>query len=99
MIKCDPKYISLICDGRVDAMRRGDFVWNRDLKGWVDVTRPKRECLTDRYRLSYYGMEDHTGEPYVWHDCPYCGSALPNPTGPFLREANPKMGQPDEGAE
>lgn len=95
-ITCDPKYISLICDGRVDAMRRKAFVWNHELMGWVDLTAPPR-ISTDRAK--YYNG-DHTGEPYIWKDCPFCGHELPNPSNLYLREGkNPLLGQCDEGAE
>jgi hypothetical protein len=44
--------------------------------GWVFPHDPPR-VATDAWRSKYHGTANHTGEPYVWRECPFCGHALP----------------------
>jgi hypothetical protein len=62
------------CDARGEAMRRGDFL--PLTAGWVFPHDPPR-VATDAWRSKYHGTANHTGEPYVWRECPFCGHALP----------------------
>lgn len=63
------------CDERTSAHLRGEFQWSYTRNSWYfpDVTRQQT------WRARYYneGTADHTGEPYEYFDCPWCGNVLP----------------------
>lgn len=66
------------CAKRQAAQASGEFVFLPHARAWVftDEEAPKR-ALT--WRARYYlpaGERDHTGEPYQWETCPFCGLDL-----------------------
>lgn len=63
-----------ICLERLVAVGRGDFFCLAEKGGWAFVDGPFRS-RTMRGVLNE--TEDHTGEPYLYHACPFCGAVLP----------------------
>jgi hypothetical protein len=81
-LKCHPYRADHVCRGRFDAVMRGAFGWDEDLKGFVcnDLlvrTRSEAKDNDSRWRRIFYEVEDHTGEPWTLERCPYCGFPLP----------------------
>ena len=56
----------------------GLFLPAKTLGGWVWIDAPLRH-LTFLARFYNEGTPDHTGEPFVFVDCPFCGGVLPVP--------------------
>lgn len=79
------------CDDRHFARFRGEFVFMERWAGWVFVEGPTRRmspaakyfALIDRSQFDHH---DHTGEPFVWLTCPWCGGDLPpqDSVNPYL---------------
>lgn len=78
------------CDERYIARAAGEFVYMEQWRGWV-FPNDKPRWASNGWRSSYYGTDDHSGEPTIWLDCPFCGGELP-PQDSF----NPYLGT--EGA-
>ena len=59
------------------AQASGEFVFLPHAQAWVFTGEdaPTRQ-LTWRARYYLDGQPDHTGDPYHWHDCPFCGAPL-----------------------
>ena len=60
-------------------MVHNEFGPARSLGGWVFKDGPYR---TLTWRAVYYSdgrTPDHTGQPYVWVSCPWCGRDLAPP--------------------
>ncbi|MGK2935210.1 MAG: hypothetical protein ACSLFE_08210 [Gemmatimonadaceae bacterium] len=80
---CSETELDVICRPRANAMRRGDFRWDRRLRAWIDRMRPVR-AMSNRTRYFLYSERrdlnhpDHSGEPIQIWDCPWCGVALPS---------------------
>jgi hypothetical protein len=72
------------CWARYKAQLRGDFV--RALEGWRFTAGPVRR-MSAKARYYAFGErrefphQDHTGEPYYWTTCPFCGGDLPGFAG------------------
>lgn len=67
-----------ICMDRVNATREGQFVWMPYWDGWIFTGDPLRKWIGAAiYYAGERGVTNHTGEPVVWHDCPFCGGELP----------------------
>ena len=64
------------CDRRYDAMRRGQFVLDQQSGAWYFPDDPPRR-VRDSFRLAFYGIESHDGEPFRYSVCPFCGGDLP----------------------
>lgn len=66
------------CKGRLIAMQVGAFVYSHDApKGWIFVEGAAREWLGQaKWSAVVYGTPDHTGEPFTWSTCPWCGRDL-----------------------
>jgi hypothetical protein len=62
------------CDRRIAAMNEHTFLWSWELQGWFFPEDAKRRNTP---MARYYSGKDHRDEPYVWHDCPFCGRELP----------------------
>jgi hypothetical protein len=67
------------CRERRDAFKDGWFIYAPDRDGWIFTDGPIRE----RTRAALYygperGVDDHSGEPFVWQCCPFCGEDLPD---------------------
>ena len=75
------------CKDRYHAMCCGEFLWSEIVGGWMFVDAPVR---TMSWRTRYLANErghipdDHTGEPYRWYDCPWCGRELPQRIKPEI---------------
>lgn len=68
------------CEERIAAQKDGWFVYVYDRDGWVFTDGPMRRMSTlAAYYASERGVENHTGEPFVWHCCCFCGLDLPTP--------------------
>ena len=66
--RCFPCYI---------ARLKGDLLYSERWGGWIFPADKPRHA-SDLFKLSYYSIEDHTDEPYVWtHNCPFCGKDFP----------------------
>ena len=67
-----------LCAKRLAAQAQGEFVFLPHAKAWVFTGEDvPRRALT--WRARYYlkdGEPDHTGEPYHWTCCPFCGGEL-----------------------
>lgn len=81
--RCSSTEPDVICRPRANAMRRGDFRWDRKLRAWIDRVRPLRK-MSPRTKYFVYSErrdnahEDHSGEPVQIWDCPWCGVELPS---------------------
>jgi hypothetical protein len=70
------------CPERLWAVVEGSFGPAKSLGGWVFREGPWRRLDdTAKWRAVYYGQDqpDHTGEPYVFTQCPWCGKDLAPP--------------------
>jgi hypothetical protein len=77
---------ALVCDcaERHAAERRGEFLYLAFVHGWVFDGGPFRTMTpAGRYFRFERDVEDHTGEPYSWVTCPFCGFDLPMPLFPI----------------
>lgn len=67
------------CTKRLTVQAAGEFVYEPHHRAWVFTGEDApRRALSWRARYYLEDGEDHTGEPYRWHCCPFCGSSLPN---------------------
>lgn len=66
------------CPERMRAMQVGEFVYSHDAPvGWIFVEHGVREWIGNaRWTAGVYGTADHTGEPFTWSCCPFCGREL-----------------------
>jgi hypothetical protein len=72
------------CAERHDATKAALFFFWSDGGGWVFVDGPMRQLTRGaRYWKDERPIEDHTGEMFVWHCCPFCGLDLPQPIKPL----------------
>ena len=71
------------CPHRHAAQKLGQFFYMALFKGWVFDDGPFRAMSESaRYFRFERDLEDHTGEPFVYHTCPWCGCDLPSPIVP-----------------
>lgn len=62
------------CETRQAAQRTGFFEYSAALRGWIFPDDARRVSFArERWRGQ---TPDHTGEPWVWHSCPFCGGDL-----------------------
>jgi hypothetical protein len=68
------------CRSRRKAQQRGEFLYDEARGAWVfpDVTR----TLSPRARFFEAKVADHTGEPFTWDICPFCGLDFPTRRSP-----------------
>jgi hypothetical protein len=66
------------CDERLLAVIEETFLPAKTLGGWVWTELPLRQ-QTFRARFFHEDVANHSGEPVVLVDCPWCGGALPPP--------------------
>lgn len=64
------------CDARRAAVLEETFLPSKTLGGWVWLDVPLR-FMSWQVRYRHEGAPDHTGEPIVFVDCPWCGGSLP----------------------
>ncbi len=85
------------CQARWTAMEAGEFIYLEAFPGWVFTEAPLRGPiggLSSRNFAIARGVEDFSGEPFVWQCCPFCGHDLPMPvreddaTGGFDENTN-----------
>lgn len=68
------------CKVRYAARQRGEFVYLADYEGWAFTDGPLRwRDARSQYYAAERGVEDHSGEPFIWHCCFHCGRDLPIP--------------------
>ena len=87
------------CPAREEAMASQTFRRSAAFGGWVLYDVPTRSmsksarywAFVDR---SEYSHHDHTGEPFVWECCPFCGLDLPIVEG----EDRPRPTSQSDGA-
>ena len=58
------------CVARVLTEAAGQFVLARPFGGYVFPQGKTRRCVKP------WAVEDHTGDPYVFVTCPWCGKDL-----------------------
>lgn len=63
------------CPTRQQAQQTGAFVYSAEHDGWIFPDLPARK--TKRPWLT----ENHTGDPYVYVTCPWCGRDLGDSPG------------------
>lgn len=69
------------CEDRERASESDGFQFIASLDGWCFTDGPRRRMtLTAQSFAVTRGIENHTGEPFVWTCCPFCGGELPRPT-------------------
>lgn len=73
--RCHPSVATASCNGRREAVKRGEMFWDWSFGGWVSIMNPLR---TATWEAVYRTDQNHNNEPYVLEICPYCGSALPD---------------------
>lgn len=70
------------CDRRRQAQASGELIYWEVARGWVFTDLPKRQmdarakyyAFIDR---SEYDHDDHSGEPFVFELCVFCGHEMP----------------------
>lgn len=68
------------CLDRERAMEADSFQYISAYDGWCFLDGPRRRMSSIALSLAATrGVDNHSGEPFVWHDCPFCGGELPNP--------------------
>lgn len=68
------------CEERAFAEDVGNFLYLPNRDGWVFSDGPMRRMTSmAAFLASTRGGDDHTGEPYVFQACPWCGADLPRP--------------------
>jgi hypothetical protein len=72
-IPCHPP-----CEGRLRAVIEERFLPAKSLGGWVWLDAPLRQ-MNWRVKYMHEGMPDHSGEPFVFRECVFCGGTLPEP--------------------
>lgn len=61
-------------------MADGSFLLSFTLEGWIFADGPMRKMSPmAAYYANERGVMNHTGEPFVWVTCPWCGLDLPQP--------------------
>lgn len=70
------------CPDRIMAMTAQTFRFSHQWGGWWMTTAPTRTMSSHaRYyafhERSEFRHEDHSDEPMIWRDCPWCGHSLP----------------------
>lgn len=60
------------CAARVLAEDAKQFVYAKPFKGYVFPNGVTRRCTKEPWQVS----ENHTGDPYVFTTCPWCGRDL-----------------------
>lgn len=87
------------CQRRRDAQSDAAFLYWPEAQGRYFPELPLRKmspvahfrAFIDR---SEYAHEDHSGEPFVFELCPFCGHELPGV--PHLRRASDGFSDPDQ---
>lgn len=71
----EPLRKHLVCAEFYFARLKGEIVANRDDGCWeIPDAKPRNMSWRARfYGEARPGFEDHTGDPYRWYDCPFCG--------------------------
>jgi len=68
------------CKERYRAMSRGEFLYSGQHDAWFfPDMRFRSMSVAALYFASERGIDDHSGQPYLWHCCPWCGADLPQP--------------------
>lgn len=66
------------CAARVLAEDAKQFVYAKPFRGYVFPKGVRRRCGKEVWQVP----ENHTGDPYVFTTCPWCGRALELPGDP-----------------
>jgi hypothetical protein len=61
------------CLPRIIAVLRREFCYVREYEGFIFPEGPKR-------KTTWKSCQATGGEPYVYHDCPWCGGDLKPPS-------------------
>lgn len=77
------------CNERKAACDDGEMFFSQCSRGWVFVNGPlRRMSAKSRYYAmldrSEFSHTDHTGEPFSFTVCPFCGNDLPFTEPTFL---------------
>lgn len=72
--RCHPNVPSACCDGRRKAVAIGEYYFDHQRGGWVDLTNPVRSMT---WEAVYKSGQNSNGEPYILDVCGYCGCELP----------------------
>lgn len=70
------------CDKRRLAQANGELLYVAEMRGWMFTDLPRR-FMDARARYYAYGERaqyahaDHSGEPFVFELCVFCGHELP----------------------
>ena len=76
----------LICSAFYFAKLKNEIVPSRYLGCWViPDSIPRDMTAMAKYYAGERGIEDdHSGELYQWHDCPWCGGIAENIPAPRI---------------
>lgn len=76
----------LLCSAFFFAKLKGEIIPNRE-GGWWEIPGdiPRQMSWRARFIAGGHGFyEDRSGEPYRWHDCPWCGGEMQQPEAPRI---------------
>ncbi len=68
------------CRDRYAAMFNGEFLYSKWFDAWIFPNGPFRAMSQHaKSNAVVRGIEDRSGEPFTWLNCPFCGLDLPTP--------------------
>jgi hypothetical protein len=76
----EPLKRHLVCSAFYFARAKGEIVQNTGDGYWeIPADQPRRMGWKARYfaRERNQDFTDHSGDPYAWFACPWCGGDLP----------------------
>lgn len=88
------------CDRRRAAQLLGDFVGLPHQRAWAFTDGACHRAMSAKARYYAFGEraeyphKDHTGEPFLWVSCPFCGHELPGTED--HRPVSDATGNPEE---
>ena len=90
------------CPERMEAQARGEFFPDFENWGYVRTDIPLRKISGRAHYFIYVERQDlfhpdHSGKPFTWSNCPWCGEELPS-MGRLRKEAEKPI-DCGEGAE
>lgn len=86
------------CRERHAATQNAELFYWAEREGWVFTNGPMRRLTRGAaYWKGERAIDDHTGEMFVWVDCPFCGLELPKAIVPEAKWKSDAAGGDDGG--